>query len=118
MSYERLIYGSYSLDLVITENKKWPDNADEVDAPLYIFGGLYIPDEGETFDENNIIPFSMYQYMYVYDFKVYENNILVSNFVPCYIKSCYDNAGTAGLYDLVEDKFYDSETGENFQYGG
>lgn len=40
--------------------------------------------------------------MNVYSCKIYDNNQLVRNFVPCYRKS----DGTIGLYDTVNDKFY------------
>ncbi len=44
-----------------------------------------------------------------YSFDIYESGILVRNFIPCYRKA--DNE--AGLYDLVNDKFYTNKgTGE------
>lgn len=38
----------------------------------------------------------------MYYFKIYDNNVLIRDFVPCYRKS----DGVAGLYDLVNDVFY------------
>ena len=40
--------------------------------------------------------------MELYNFKMYDNDALVRNFIPCYRKS--DNA--AGLYDTVNNVFY------------
>ena len=121
MTYDWTTYGTYSINHKVSETQTWLDKngnkMSTVNAPLYIFGGIQIPDirggEIGECDDNNIIPFSLYQYMYVYDFKIYENNVLKRDFVPCYRKS--DNK--AGLYDLVEDKFYTNNTGDDFQYG-
>lgn len=45
----------------------------------------------------------------LYSFKIYEENVLVRNMVPCYRKS--DNV--IGLYDVINGKFYtNSGTGE------
>ena len=38
----------------------------------------------------------------IYEFKLYDNDILVRNFIPCYRKS--DNV--AGMYDIVTGKFF------------
>ena len=38
---------------------------------------------------------------YVYSFKIYDNENLVRNFIPC-----VNAAGAAGLYDIVNGKFY------------
>ena len=66
----------------------------EFTAPgsLYIFAcnqantaGGYLPDE-----------------MRLYSFKMYDSGILIRNYVPCYRKT--DSA--AGLYDVVNNKFY------------
>ena len=43
-------------------------------------------------------------YMRVYSFKMYSNEVLVRDFVPCYRKS--DNV--IGLYDRVNGKFYEN----------
>lgn len=43
--------------------------------------------------------------MKLYSFKIYENNVLVRNMLPCIRNS--DN--TVGLYDLVNNKFYTNE---------
>jgi len=50
----------------------------------------------------------------IYSCKIYdENEVLVRDFVPCYRKA--DNK--TGLYDLVNDAFYTSETGTDFGKG-
>ena len=46
--------------------------------------------------------------------QIYENNILVRNFIPCYRKS--DNE--IGLYDLVNDVFYTNAGTGTFLKGG
>lgn len=54
-----------------------------------------------------------YAYLKLYSFKIYDNNILVRNFVACYRKS--DNV--AGLYDLVNDVFYTNSGTGTFSVG-
>ena len=49
----------------------------------------------------------------VYYLKIYENNILVRNFVPCYRKS--DNV--IGMYELVKGKFFVNNGTETFLKG-
>ena len=49
----------------------------------------------------------------IYYFKLYDNNTLVRNFIPCYRKS--DNV--AGLYDLVNNKFYTNSGTGTFSVG-
>lgn len=49
----------------------------------------------------------------LYYFKIYNNDSLVRNFIPCYRKS--DNV--AGLYDLVNSTFYTNEGTGNFIVG-
>ena len=48
----------------------------------------------------------------VFSVKISENNELVREFIPC-----KNPEGKAGLYDLVENKFYSSETGTDFIAG-
>ena len=49
----------------------------------------------------------------VYTFKMYKENILVRDFIPCYRNS--DNE--VGLYDLVNDVFYTNQGTGAFTYG-
>ena len=104
MTYEDSMYGNFSIIHSIAEGTEWTD--DSVEDPLYIFGGVNVPDiaidENGTCDQNNIVPFSIYKNMYLYDFKIYDDNILVRNFIPCYRKL----DGMIGLYDLVKGTFY------------
>ena len=51
--------------------------------------------------------------MRLYSFKLYDNNVLVRNFVPCYRRA--DNA--IGLYDTVDGKFYTNEGTGSFSKG-
>ena len=50
---------------------------------------------------------------HIYYFKVYENNVLVRNMIPCYRNS--DNE--VGLYDLVNGVFYDNDGTGTFTAG-
>ena len=50
----------------------------------------------------------------MYFFEIYEGDVMVHNFIPCYRKS--DNI--AGMYDVVEKQFYSNEiNGSNFAVG-
>ena len=49
----------------------------------------------------------------LYNFKWYENNILIRNFIPCYRNS--DNK--VGLYDLINNVFYTNQGTGSFVYG-
>lgn len=48
----------------------------------------------------------------LYSAKVYDNDILIRDFVPC-----KNTSGTVGLYDLVENKFYTNAGTDNFIAG-
>lgn len=48
-----------------------------------------------------------------YYFKIYDNNVLVRDFIPCYRKS----DGEIGLFDLVEMKFYENKGSGDFVKG-
>lgn len=49
----------------------------------------------------------------IYYCKIYDNNILVRDFVPC-----VNSAGTAGFYDCVNNNFYSSASSTSFAAGG
>lgn len=49
----------------------------------------------------------------IYEFKLYDNDILVRNFIPCYRK--IDDV--AGLYDVVNDVFYTNSGSGEFNVG-
>ena len=60
--------------------------------------------------------------MKLYSFKIYDNETLVRDFIPCYCaKSVKDVNGvtcppnTIGLYDIVNDKFYTNQGSGNFK---
>lgn len=61
-------------------------------STIYLFG---VNQQGTLISANNTG-------LAIYSCKIYKNNILVRDFVPCYRKK--DNE--IGMYDLVEDKFY------------
>ena len=50
----------------------------------------------------------------LYSYKMYEDNILVRDFIPCYRKT--DNV--VGLYDMKNAKFYEKQGTGNFLIGG
>lgn len=54
-----------------------------------------------------------FAYLKLYSFKIYDNNVLVRDFVACYRKS--DNV--KGLYDLVNDVFYENSGTGTFSIG-
>lgn len=54
-----------------------------------------------------------YSSMDLYSLKIYDNETLIRDFVPCYRKS--DNK--PGLYDLVNNEFYTNEGTEEFGIG-
>ena len=72
-----------------------------VNRPLYIFAGNM---------KGSLEQPTSYQLEY---FKVYDNDTLVRDYVPCYRRT--DNA--AGLYDLVNNTFYPNVGTGNFTIG-
>ena len=62
--------------------------------------------------DNSITPFGAYN-MKVYRLKLYENNVLVREYVPCYRIS--DNV--IGLYDSVNKVFYQNNGTGSFNKG-
>ena len=51
---------------------------------------------------------------YCYQFKVWQNNVLIRDMYPCYLKS---DPQTIGMYDLVNDQFY-TNAGTGIFYKG
>lgn len=49
----------------------------------------------------------------LFSFKIYDNDVLVRDYIPCYRKS--DNV--AGLYDLVNETFLENAGSDSFIYG-
>ena len=74
---------------------------DTATQPFYLFA---LNNQGSTSVKAN---------MKLYYCKIYDNNVLIRNFVPCYRNS--DNE--VGLYDLVNNVFYINQGTGNFTYG-
>ena len=92
-----LVYGEYSINLT---KGSW----ESITENLRIFGYLNSKGVEIPMDRYNIV---------LYGGKIYDNNILVRNFVPCYRKA--DNA--IGLYDIVNKQFYDNNGTGRFVKG-
>jgi hypothetical protein len=82
-----------------------PNSNDTVLQPLLLFAGRL------SASVNTPIIFNSYD-MYVYDFKIYENDILVKHYIPCY----RNNDNEVGLYDIVNNVFYTNQGTGNFLY--
>lgn len=54
-----------------------------------------------------------YFYGYIYGCQIYDNDVLIRDFIPCYRNS--DNE--VGMYDLVTDTFYTNQGTGSFTYG-
>lgn len=76
-----------------TIEKTLPQTASDFDAEInfYLFA--------RNTDSTSSV---YYAYMRIYGFKMYYNNVLVRDFIPCYRKS--DNV--IGMYDKANNKFY------------
>ena len=55
----------------------------------------------------------------IYNLRLYDNDVLIRNFVPCYDKYNKINTTTynAGLCDVLQNKFYPNQGTGNFTYG-
>ena len=60
---------------------------------------------------NGIVPFGRYNSK-IYNFRIYEGEELVRDLVPLYRKS----DGVAGLYDFINDVFYESDGSSDFLF--
>lgn len=54
---------------------------------------------------------SVFGYISVYSCKIYDNNIIVRDYIPCISPD-----GEVGMYDLAESKFYKNNGTGNFTY--
>lgn len=54
---------------------------------------------------------SVFGYISVYSCKIYDNNIIIRDYIPC-----INASGKAGLFDLVESKFYENKGTGEFSY--
>lgn len=93
--------------LQIDETQWTNDSATQVtdtNNPIYLLAGKY----------SNAQPISNFDYFYtgrMYYCKIYDNDILVRDFIP----AIRDSDGKAGLYDLVTNQFYtNAGTGADF----
>lgn len=102
---ERCVIDKDGVDVYINNVYKVTHQSTNFTSPgsLYIFAcnqanttGGYLPDE-----------------MKLYSFKMYNNGTLTRDYIPCFRKS--DNA--AGLYDVVNDKFYTNAGTGTFSVG-
>ena len=66
-----------------------------------------------AYRQNNVVNTSSLAYGKNYSTKIYDNDVLVRDFIPCYRNS--DNV--VGLYDLVNDVFYTNQGTGAFTYG-
>lgn len=79
-------------------------------------GQIVMSDSKQSFTwytNNTIELFTSTDYGRIYYLKIYDNNILIRNFVPCYRKS----DGVIGLYDKVNNKFYRNKGTGTFTKG-
>ena len=75
---------------------------------IYIFANHNSGSDGQKANATQII-----DSMKLYRFKMYDNDIIVRDFIPCYRIS--DNV--AGLYDKVNDAFYPNDGSGKFNVG-
>lgn len=110
--------GILDLNVPYTNINKYLGNKNE----LYINDNLQITRETTTFSTpynlylmavNTANTPTLYAYERLYYFKIYDNDKLVRDFIPCYRNS--DNE--VGLYDLVNDTFYTNQGTGAFTYG-
>ena len=67
------------------------------ESTIYLFARNHLSSKGTNKIDD-------YCFQKLYGCKIYEGGLLVRNFIPCYRKA--DDA--VGLYDIVEDKFYEN----------
>lgn len=111
-STDRLLFfsGIVLQDLLLTENNKIYELELDVNSgdfnntsnqALYLFG------------LNNMGSALAHSKIRMYEFKIYNNDILVRDFIPCYRKS----DSTIGMYDLIENNFYTNQGTGSFAKG-
>lgn len=86
-----------------------------VDSTFALSSGITFTKQEATFtlfaarNNNDNTQILYYSYMRLFDFRMYDDDVLIRDLIPCYRKS----DGKIGLYDTVENKFYTNEgTGE------
>lgn len=104
-NYNRRIYDWNKNSLYVDENL--------IDTKPYVsFSCDYKLGIFNTLETNNVPTSNIGRYFYgrVYSFKIYDNGLLVRDFVPC--KRNSDDK--YGMYDIVNDVFYTSPNNVNF----
>ena len=122
-------YGYFSGDITSRHVYKMEKNIYKVDDDV-IYTGSIINFQSQLsitiFKENNTIsPGKRDCLMKLYNFIIYDNDVLKRNYIPCYSTTTVTDvdgkqrpSGTKGLYDLVEGKFYTNQaTGDDFKAG-
>jgi len=96
--------GTYTASLKINNTIKnfTYSNYENIDLTLYLFNVNY---------NNNVT--NEYMSCKLYNCVIEQDDVLVRDFVPCYRKA--DNV--AGLYDMVNNKFYTNQGTESFSVG-
>ena len=74
-------------------------------------GHMYLFAAHESATASGFVPSYMCQSKLYYT-QIYENDVMVRNFVPC-----RNSSGTVGLYDLIEKKFYGNAGSGTFTAG-
>jgi len=87
-------------EIIMSETKEGKLNTGD-NHLIALFG--YAPDAGVKFP----IKLKMYNY------KIYQNNVLVRDFIPCFRNS----DGKTGMYDIVNNVFYPAQGTGEFEYG-
>lgn len=91
-----------------------PNNLKTGVGEIYLFASHNSGKGAVTGGTPNMVGNQIVGKMKVYSFKMYDNNILVRDFVPV-VRS---RDGVAGLYDMVGHKFYANAGSGSFKTGG
>lgn len=91
-----------------------PNNLKTGVGEIYLFASHNSGKGAVTGGTPNMVGNQIVGKMKVYSFKMYDNNILVRDFVPV-VRS---RDGVAGLYDMVGHKFYANAGSGSFKAGG
>lgn len=91
-----------------------PNNLKTGVGEIYLFANHNSGKGAVTGETPNMVGNQIVGKMKVYSFKMYDNNILVRDFVPV-VRS---RDGVAGLYDMVGHKFYTNIGSGSFKTGG
>lgn len=98
-----------SIKLNYLNDRKSFLNDNNINSDIAIYSGNLYPIS--IFAGNRSGTVDYFSQINLYEFKVSENNKIVRDFIPC------KNGNVAGLYDLVEDKFYTNSGSGTFEVG-